>query len=98
MIVPSFRNAGRSLARASERRVGSRVLVSPDHDRIALSLRDRDRDELIVERPGLDRGDRPPVALERKRVLFLARDPILVRDLLGGLPQLRRSTAAASGC
>ena len=46
---------------------------------------DLDRDDLVVEPAGLDRGDRPPLALERERVLALAVDAVALGDVLRGL-------------
>ena len=56
-----------------ERRVGARVLVAVDDERVALPLRDRDRHDLVGEPAGLDGGDGALLALERERVLALAR-------------------------
>ena len=45
----------------------------------------RDRDELVVEAPGVLGGDRLLVAVEREAVLALARDVVGGGDLLGAL-------------
>ena len=72
-VPPSGRNAGLEARQRLDRGVGARVLVAVDDERLALPLRDRDRDDLVVEPAGLDGGDGPLLALERERVLALAR-------------------------
>ena len=61
------------------------MLVAIDDERLALPLRDRDRDELVGEPAGLDGGDGAPLALERELVLALARNAPALGDVLGGL-------------
>ena len=92
-VPPSGRNAGRSLASASMRRVGAGMLVALDDDGLALSLRDGDRDDLVGESARLDGSDRALLALERERVLALARDVPALGDVLGGLAHRVRVVA-----
>ena len=84
-VPPSGLKAGFRRASASSERVGARVLVAIDDERLALPLRDRDRDELVGEPAGLDGGDRSPLALERELVLALTRDAPALGDVLGRL-------------
>ena len=55
VTVPSFSNAGRSLAIASSGHAVPRILVGIDDD-VALAALDRDRDDLVLEPAGLLRG------------------------------------------
>ena len=48
-MVPSLANAGRSLAERLGGGVAADALVRRDDDRVALALRDLDRDDLVVE-------------------------------------------------
>ena len=66
-------------------RVGARMLVAIDDERVALPLRDADRDDLVGEPAGLDGGHRALLALERECVLALARDAPALGHVLGGL-------------
>ena len=52
-----------------------------------------DRDDLVGEPAGLDGGDGPLLALERERVLALARDAPALGDVLGGLAHRVRVVA-----
>ena len=49
VIVPSCENAGRSLPERLDGGVRADALVLADDDRVALALRDLDRDDLVVE-------------------------------------------------
>ena len=69
------------------------MLVAIDDERLALPLRHRDRDDLVGEPAGLDGGDGALVALERERVLALARDAPALGDVLGGLAHRVRVVA-----
>ena len=84
-VPPSGRKAGRSCASASMAGVGPGMLVAGDDHRLALALRDLDRDDLVVEPAGLDGRHGPLLALERERVLALAADVPALGDVLGGL-------------
>jgi hypothetical protein len=48
------------------------MLVARDDGRLALGAGHLDRDDLIIEAPALDGGDRALLAVERERVLPLA--------------------------
>ena len=90
---PSGRKAGRSLASASRlvsaRGCSSRSMI----ERVALPLRDRDRHDLVGEAAGLDGRDGALLALERERVLVLARDAPALGDVLRGLAHRVRVVA-----
>ena len=79
------RNAGRSFASASAdvsaRGCSSRLTTTG----LALPLRDRDRDDLVVEPAALDRGDGLLLARERERVLASRVDLPALGDVLGRL-------------
>ena len=85
MTVPPSREGRLEARQRLERGVGARVLVAVDDERLALPLRHGDRHDLVGEPAGLDGGDGPLLALERERVLALARDAPALGDVLGGL-------------
>ena len=67
---------GRLEARASASAVSGRGCSSRSTvGRLALPLGDLDRHDLVGEAAGVDRRDRPLLALERERILALARTP-----------------------
>ena len=79
VMVPSLANAGRRLAERVGGGVGADALVGLELEGLALALRDRDRDDLVVEQavlPGL-RGEL--VAARGELVLLLAGE----RDVAG---------------
>src|SRR5206468_12598554 len=67
------------------RRVGPGMLVARNDDSLPFRPGHRDRHDLLVEPTGLDRGDRVAMAREPERVLPLARDVPLLRDVLARL-------------
>ena len=83
VTVPSGRTIGFSLASASMRR-RARMLVLVDDDRIALALRDLDRDDLGGEPAVRLRRGGLLLAAQREGVLVLAADLELLRDILAG--------------
>ena len=92
-VPPSGLKAGLRRRQRLERGIGARVLVAIDDERLALPLRHRDRDDLVGEPAGLDGGDGALLALERERVLALARDAPALGDVLGGLAHRVRVVA-----
>ena len=62
VMVPSGANAGRSLASACAVVPGRTPSSSVTTERVALALRDRHRDDLVVEQPVLARADGALVA------------------------------------
>ncbi len=92
-VPPSGLKAGLQARQRLDRGIGARVLVAIDDERLALPLRDRDRDELVGEPAGLDGGDGALLALERELVLALARDAPALGDVLGGLAHRVRVVA-----
>jgi len=62
---------------------GARKLVLREHHRIALALRDRHRDDLVVEAAGLLRRLGLLLGVRGKGVLQVAAKLILFRDVLG---------------
>ena len=102
VTLPSGRNAGFKRRERLRRRVATRRLVHAD-ERADVRVRHLDRDDLVLEAPLVDRGDRAPVRLERVRVELLAREAPLLGDHLGrdplrddlpALEQLVREVAA----
>src|SRR5205823_6461310 len=65
------------------RRVGPRVLVGVEGDRLALLGGDLDGYDLRLEGARLDGGRGLRLAVRRELVLLLARDPVFARDVLG---------------
>ena len=84
-VPPSGLKAGFSRAERLERRVGARMLVAVDDERLALPLRDRDRDDLVGEASGFDGCDGALLAFKRERVLALAADAPALGHVLRGL-------------
>src|SRR6185503_20658213 len=81
-IRPEWRG---ELGQLLERRVGARMLVAGDRNRLALSLRNFDRDQLRFEEPALVRRRRALLTAQRELVLVLAADREVRRDVLTGL-------------
>ncbi len=71
VMVPSLRNAGRSLASDFRRGVRPDALVVADHDRVALPLRQLTGAISSANTPFFCAGGRPLVAARRERVLLL---------------------------
>ncbi len=83
VTVPSARTIGFSLAERLE--AGrARMLVPVDDDRIALALRDLDRDDLRREAAVGLRGRGLLLAAQREGVLVRAADLELLGDILAG--------------
>ena len=59
-----------------DRRSGARIFVAREPDRIALLLRDADRDNLAIDPAALDRRDGAALALRRELVLPSPRDAV----------------------
>ena len=78
--VPSLTKIAGSLASASSV-VSRRGASSMLDDRLALARGDRHGDDLLRQRPVVDRGDRPLVRAQRPAVHVGARDLELGRDL-----------------
>ena len=85
VTVPSFPNAGLSLASFSTRGVGADALVA-----IVRAVADRHRHDPVVVEAVVPRLRRPLVAAHRELVLRLARDAVHARHLLGALPERDR--------
>ena len=71
VMVPSLRTPAAG-GEGLDRRVATDALVRGDGDRVALALRDRDRDDLVVEHAVLPGRGRTLVRLGCERVLLLA--------------------------
>ena len=76
VMLPALSKAGRSLARRVGGGVAADALVLGDDDRVALALRDLDRDDLVVEQPVLVGGGGPLVRGGGEGVLLLAADAL----------------------
>ena len=74
----------RSLRQRLAGRAGARVLVVVDEQRLALLLRHLDRNDLLLEDPLRDGALGLLLALSREVVLLLARDAVVLGDVLGG--------------
>ena len=59
-------------------------LIGGEQDRIALALRDADRDDLVLEAAGVLCGTGFLLAAQRQRILLLAGDAVLLGHVLGG--------------
>ena len=64
----------------------ARVLVGVEDRRRALASRDLHRHDLVREAAALDGGDGALLAAQRERVLLLARDVVLLGEVLGREP------------
>ena len=74
VMVPSAAKAGRSLPSDSAVVPGRTPSSSVDEQRVALALRDLDRDDLVVEAAVLHRGGGALVGAGGELVLLLAAD------------------------
>ncbi len=81
VILPSGNEGRAQRGQRLGRRVPSRRLVHPD-ERADVRIGHLDRNDLVREAALVDRGDRPPVRLERERVELLSRESPLLGDHL----------------
>ena len=86
--MPSFLNAGLSCGERLRGRVGPDGFVAIDDDRVALALRNRDRQDLVLEPAGLGRPRRLLVTARGVLVLRGAIDVVVLGHDLAGVPHV----------